>query len=121
MVKRRSAETRKRNWRLWIGVGLAAILIAGAARLSSQEVDEVQKLPLARLQPPPLLSRGEVERSLPGRFAAMERRLEAYKLRRRAGAARDYRVPEPPSRTMVPARPDTPEGEITKQRLGASR
>jgi hypothetical protein len=50
----------------------------------------------------------------------MERRLEAYKLRRRTNA-RDYRVPEAPSGAMVPARPDAPEGEITKQRLGASR
>jgi len=120
MVKRRSAETRKRSWRLWVGVGFAAILIVTAARLSSQEVDDGQKLPLARLQPPPLLSRGDVERSLPERFAAMERRLEAYKLRRRT-KARDYRVPEAPSGAMVPARPDAPEGEITKQRLEASR
>jgi len=120
MDKKKSAKNQKHRRRLWISALLVLPLIVGAARLSSQEITASLPNPLSRPQPR-LLSRGEAERGLAQRFATMRRRRQAYNARRRAAAIRDYRVPEPPPGAMVPARPDAPEGEITRQRLEASR
>ena len=121
MAKTRSTNERRRGGPLWKLAVLGAVVFAGAASLWSQEVIEAQKLPLARPQPPPLLSRGEVQRGLGERFVAMQRRGQAYMLRRQAEAARNHRVPEPPPGANVPARPDAPEGEIVRQKLEVSR
>jgi len=120
MNKKKSVKNRKHRRRLWMSALFGVALIIGAARLSSQEVTASLPNPLSRPQPR-LLTRREAERGLAQRFVAMQRRRHAYSARRRAGAVRDYRVPEPPPGAMVPARPDTPEGEMTKQRQEASR